>query len=165
MRIHLLIALSGLLLAGSCGSPGKDAADFNDDLVELANKCIDRQEALTQTVKGGDCVKTNAALKALAKSTQHALDSLKQITPGKATEDKNFYEAARKYFTNLNELAANEYAEYCRLFCKADSLFTENDELRHAELAKAINRKDSAADAAFEMAQKRFATKHQINIR
>lgn len=163
--MRLLSLFFALLLLAACSSSAEKAVRFNDQLVDLANQCIEQKDALTDAVNGGDCGKADSALKALAAGAKHALDSVKLITPSDVPEDKNFYEAAKAYYQSVSSLAQNEYAEYCRLYCMPDSLFTENDEKRHEELAKIINERDSLADAAFEMAQKRFATRHQINIK
>jgi|GEM_PF-3124353 len=141
------------------------AGEYNDKVVDLANACVSRQEALLKAINARDEKGSEKALGDFETSTRVGMQEIRQLQPpGETAEDSAFKKAALDYFSQLFTLATNEYVEYRKLFMMPDSTFTELNALRHDSLADVINAKDSTADAAFIQAQARFVRRYKVRI-
>ena len=158
----LLLILSAALFLVSCGPSRREAADYNDRVIELQRLVIASYDALLETYDNYVPSQMDKALHAFEDqidNSQNALNAIPVIAGGEGLKA-----ALSEYFDTYRSLAQNESRDLVRLYKVPENEFTSDIRVQWDAIYKVCDDKAKSADKKLRAAQQDFADSFGLTL-
>ena len=155
----ILIVFSLLLISCDSGS----ALAYNNKIIEIQTTVAEKMLSLADSFKTGNSSLMSERLKSLQDQTRIAADKLNSIPEFKGGED--MFNAAMDLFEFYEAISKAEFAEMVDILSKGRGGINQADVERLKEIQRTITIDESKLDMKFQMAQREFATSHNLKIK
>ena len=167
MKKVFLPLILALTLVGCKHVPTlKEAIAYNDKLMDLETKVVDKQSALNETF--GSSEKPASDKATMEKAQKDLLDQAKIAKEageklGAFDESRGFLDATLKYIDALKQLGENEYGELIKLYAKpSDPATNDADTEQINKIIDVIGKKLDASYKKFTVSYEAFGAKYKM---
>jgi hypothetical protein len=145
--ILIIGALSVILI--SCGPTEDDAIKYNDSLIDITEKIIEKQDLFINQLDGHNVDSLKITYQLFVKQAEISIEELSKV---KIFDDKNeFGNSASEFIATVNSIVNNEAKQMVELLSKEAEQYTEYDQ---EKLDKLASKFDEQNNKAFENLKK-----------
>ena len=158
---YLIFMLITLFILASCGK-SSDALRYNDKIINIQSKVINKIIILTQSMKS---LNTDLMQRRLEELQEQTTLSANELTSLEEFEGGNeLYNAAMDLFEFYESICKNEFQEMIDILARSQSGITASDFSRMQDLQKIIQEEEGELDRNLMNAQQDFAKLYGFRI-
>ncbi len=159
-KLFILLLLPLFILA-SCGK-SSSALRYNDKIINIQSKVINKIIILTQSMKSGNAELMQRRLTELQDQTTLSADELSNLEEFEGGDE--LYNSAMDLFEFYESVCKNEFQEMIEILSRSQSGITAMDIRRMQELQGIIQKEEGELDRKLLTAQQNFARLHGFRI-
>lgn len=163
MKKTLWIATSVILLA-SCMNKAKEAAEYNDHIIDYQDQIILAFDRLDSVLKDSlaEEQQIDYTFIKLQETVKHGLLVIDSIGPFK--RDPIYQKATRDLFATYDQIVEDDYRKFIQFLTLPDSLYTQQHQDSAVMLRDRIRENFDLATNKFIVAQEMFGKKYNIQF-
>jgi len=158
---HMIFLLIILFILASCGK-SSGALRYNDKIINIQSKVINKIIILTQSMKSGNTDLMQRRLEELQEQTTLSANELSSLDEFEGGNE--LFNAAMDLFEFYESICKNEFQEMIDILARSQSGITAMDLSRMQDLQKIIQEEESGLDRNLMTAQNNFAKRYGFRI-
>ena len=163
-KLLAIFILSSALTACQHIPTAQEATGYNNKLVNIQGKLIDKQTALNSTfgsadVEAADKETMEKALKDFMKEVKTGSEEINKV--GAFFDDKAYMESTLAYFTAFKDLAENDYTQLVKYYTQ-EADWSEEDKVAKDKIFESISSKIDRCTLIYTAGYSAYCKKYGI---
>jgi hypothetical protein len=157
--LSILISVFSIV---SCGPSPKEAAEYNDKIVNTQAHIVQKLDSLDAVMATYDSKKIDLSIKSTKKTVDAGIESVTKL--GDFDGKSDFKNAAVKYFKTVKSVLDSEYTAINKVIMIPDSMYGPKEEDIFNKMKESYEKRLSESLQEFAGVQQDFAKSYNVEI-